>query len=161
ASAPRVGTQALAGSARLGGSLSPAARAVPGRAFSRSVREQQTRLTSPTCRTPPGQSAGTRRADPGTTHIRPAFDAPSISVPTLRQRSHPRDCAPSSWSPPDASPAPFPRRSPRRSSANAARGGLEPPPQGGSEGPSFISRTAPHQGASPTSTTFLSAFVTH
>ena len=35
-----------------------------------------------------------------------------------------------SWSPPDASRAPFPRRSPRRSSANAARGGLTPPPEG-------------------------------
>jgi hypothetical protein len=36
----------------------------------------------------------------------------------------------SSWSPPDTSPVPFPHRSPRRSSANAACGGLEPPPEG-------------------------------
>ena len=34
----------------------------------------------------------------------------------------------SSWSPPDTSRAPFPHRSPRRSSANAACGGLKPPP---------------------------------
>ena len=44
-------------------------------------------------------------------------------ISTLRQRS-------SSRSPPDASWAPFPHRSPRRSSANAACGGLEPPPAG-------------------------------
>jgi len=36
----------------------------------------------------------------------------------------------SSWSPPDTSRAPFPHRSPRRSSANAACGGLKPPPEG-------------------------------
>jgi hypothetical protein len=76
--------------------LAPDQGAVPGHAFSRSMREQQTRLTSPTCRTPPGQSAGTRRADPGTTHKRPGFDVTSISVTTPQQRSQPRDCAPSS-----------------------------------------------------------------
>jgi hypothetical protein len=36
----------------------------------------------------------------------------------------------SSWSPPGTPPVPFPHRSPRRSSANAACGGLEPPPEG-------------------------------
>ena len=36
----------------------------------------------------------------------------------------------SSWSPPDASCAPFPHRSPRRSSANAACGGLASSPEG-------------------------------
>ena len=40
------------------------------------------------------------------------------------------DCAPSFRSPPDASRAPFPHRSPRRSSANAACGGLKPPTAG-------------------------------
>jgi len=40
--------------------------AVSSRAFSRSTRTQQTRLTSPLRRTPPGQSAGTRQAHPGT-----------------------------------------------------------------------------------------------
>src|SRR5262249_15523816 len=71
---------------------------------------------------PPGFSRDSPR--------RPGFDVTPILLTTLQQRSHPRDCAPSSWSPPDASRAPFPRRSPRRSSANAARGGLEPPPAG-------------------------------
>jgi hypothetical protein len=64
----------------------------------------------------------------------------------------PRGCAPSSWSPPDASRAPFPPRSPRRSSANAAGGGLKPPPAGRlRRANSFISRTASLPGASPTS----------
>ena len=55
------------GSGRLGGSLSPPTRAaVSSRAFSRSTRTQRTRLTSPLRRTPPGQSAGTRQAHPGT-----------------------------------------------------------------------------------------------
>ena len=36
----------------------------------------------------------------------------------------------SSWSPPGTPPVPFPHRSPRRSSANAACGGLKPPPEG-------------------------------
>src|SRR5688500_15637407 len=40
--------------------------AVSGRAFPRSMREQQIRLTSPLRRTPLGQSAGTRQACPGT-----------------------------------------------------------------------------------------------
>ena len=105
-------------------------RAVPGHAFPRSMRERQTGLTSPTCRTPPGQSAGTRRADPGTLEIRPGFDVTSTQITAPQQRSHHRDCAPSSRSLPDASRAPFPRRSPRQSSANAARGGLKPPPAG-------------------------------
>ena len=39
---------------------------------------------------------------------------------------------------------PFPRRSPRQSSANAARGGLKPPPAGRlRRAKTFISRTAP------------------
>jgi hypothetical protein len=42
----------------LGNSLSPSSTAVSRRAFPRSVQEQQTGLTSPTCRTPPGQKSG-------------------------------------------------------------------------------------------------------
>ena len=38
--------------------------------------------------------------------------------------------ATSSWSPPDASCAPFPDRSPRQCSTNAASGGLAPTPKG-------------------------------
>jgi hypothetical protein len=45
----------------------PAGAVVPGHAFPRSMQEQQIRLTSPTCRTPPGQSAGTRQALPKST----------------------------------------------------------------------------------------------
>jgi hypothetical protein len=53
--------------------------------------------------------------------------------------------------PPDASRAPFPQRSPRRSSANAARGGLTPPPRRATpKGHTFISCTAPHPARSPT-----------
>ena len=56
ASAPRDGTQSLAVSAaRDTPSRHPARAAVSGHAFSRSTRKQQTRLASPTCRTPPGQ----------------------------------------------------------------------------------------------------------
>jgi hypothetical protein len=55
---------------------------------------------------------------------------PSTWVTTRQQRSPHGDCAPSFQSPPDASRAPFPHRSPRRSSANAACGGLKPPTAG-------------------------------
>ncbi len=53
------------------------------------------------------------------------------------------NCVDSIRSPPDTSRMPFPRRSPRRSSANAARGGLKPPPQATPKGHTFISWTAP------------------
>jgi hypothetical protein len=56
--------------------------AVSGHAFPRSVQEQQTGLTSPTCRTPPGQSAvlppGSSRAD----LLHPGFDATLLSNDT-------------------------------------------------------------------------------
>ena len=41
--------------------LAPQLAGSTGTRLPRSVREQQTGLTSPTCRTPPGQSAGTRQ----------------------------------------------------------------------------------------------------
>jgi len=69
----------------------------------------------------------------------------------------------SSRSPPDAiKPRLFPSRSPRRSSANAAEGGLAPAPAGPTlEGQqASISRTAPPMKMSPTSTP-PSTFVTH
>jgi hypothetical protein len=78
----------------------------------------------------------TRQAHHGRTARPPAFDATSITLTTLHQRT-PTPVSPewalsgtSSWSPPDASSAPSPCRSPRRSSANAAQGGLTPPPEG-------------------------------
>ena len=96
----------------------------------RSVQKQQTGLTSPTCRTPPGQSAvhppGSSRAD----LLHPGFDATLLSNDTSTAIPETEDCAPSFRSPPDASCAPFPHRSPRRSSATAACGGLKPPTAG-------------------------------
>jgi len=77
AGTPQIGTQSLTGSSPLG-TLPLAApnqqgRAVPGHAFPRSLREQQIRLTTPTCRTPPGQSTAIRRAPPKAVLIRPGF----------------------------------------------------------------------------------------
>ena|SRR5665647_1363134 len=54
-------------------------------AFSRSAREQQVGLTSPPCRTPPGQSAHIRQAHPGTRNIAPV-SMPSVFVTTRQQR---------------------------------------------------------------------------
>ena len=86
ASAPRISTQPLAGSARLGRSLAPPTAVVSGCAFPRSVQEQQTRLTSPSCRTPSGQSAGTRQTPPGPLESVPVL-MPPIYVTTRHQRS--------------------------------------------------------------------------
>ena len=59
-----------------------------------------------------------------------------------------------------ALPPPFPHRSPRRSSTNAACGGLVPSPAGRHRGAkSLISRTAPHREALLPE--LPSAFVTH
>ena len=100
--------------------------AVSWRAFSRSVRERQIRLTSLPCRTPPGQSAGSRQAHPGARNITPVL-MPSVFVTTRRQRFAYARLPDPYLTPQDAF---FLDRSPRRSSANAARGGLEPPPAG-------------------------------
>jgi hypothetical protein len=62
--------------------------------------------------------------------LRPGFDAIYLSYDTSTAIPENEDCAPSFRSPPDASRAPFPHRSPRRSSANAACGGLKPPTAG-------------------------------
>ena len=91
----------------------------------RDTASEQTRKCAVTAN---GFSLQTGRFSPTRSNL--CTPRPSISITTPQQRSHPRDCAPSPWSPPDASSAPFPRRSPRRSSTNAARGGLEPPPAG-------------------------------
>src|SRR5207248_6359854 len=89
------------------------------------VQEPQPRLAPPTCRTPPGQYTGIRQAHPGNS-LSLRFRC-HLLVSTLQQRfAHAR------------LPSPhltrharlFPDRSPRRSSANAARGGLTPPPEG-------------------------------
>ena len=78
----------------------------------------------PPCRTPPGQKPG---YPPGPAPIAPLMAM--VSMPLwLDDTSTAVRGYSSSWSPPDTSRAPFPHRSPRRSSANAACGGLKPPP---------------------------------
>ncbi len=87
----------------------------------------QTKLAPPPCRTPPGQSAGSRQAHPGDgslprfrCHLKDAFDTSSVD----RLRSP-------SWSTPAALTARlFRRRSPPRLLTAAACGGLRPPPAG-------------------------------
>src|SRR5205823_3006626 len=65
-----------------------------------------------------------------------------VSMSSLSSRRVNSLSSPSS--PPDASSAPFPHRSPRRSSANAACGGLKPPTAGRlRRAKTFISCTAP------------------
>ena len=89
----------------------PATRAgVSGRAFPRSVQQQQTRLASPSCRTPPGQSAGTRQAHPGD-NLKPRFRCRVVNHLDTSSAIHSRS---PSWSPPDTSRVPFPHRSPPR-----------------------------------------------
>src|SRR6201993_4339379 len=78
----------------------------------------------PQCRTPPGQKPG---YPPGPAPIAPLMAM--VSMPLwLDDTSTAVRGYSSSWSPPDTSRAPFPHRSPRWSSANAACGGLKPPP---------------------------------
>ena len=156
AGTPRDGTHCLHGFSRSAtpSRHPPSWTAVSRRAFPRSVQKPQTGLTSPTCRTPPGQNSGhppdSSRAD----LLHPGFDATLLSNDTSTAIPENEDCAPSSRSPPDASRAPFPHRSPRRSSANAACGGLQPPSaRAAAKGQTFISCTAPCQEALPTNRT--------
>ena len=154
ASTPRDGTHCLHGFSR---SATPSrhprqqCQGVPSHV---PCTKPQTGLTSPTCRTPPGQKSGhppdSSRAD----LLHPGFDVTLLSNDTSTAIPENEDCAPSSRSPPDASRAPFPHRSPRRSSANAACGGLQPPSaRAAAKGHTFISRTAPCQEALPTNRT--------
>ena len=78
----------------------------------------------PQCRTPPGQKPG---YPPGPAPTAPLMAMVSMPLWTDDTSTAVRGYS-SSWSPPDTSRAPFPHRSPRRSSANAACGGLKPPP---------------------------------
>jgi hypothetical protein len=131
AGTPQIGTQSLAGSFPLGtlplAAPTTSGTPVPGHAFPRSLREQQIRLTTPTCRTPPGQSTAIRRAPPKAVLIRLGFDVTYVSndtstaIPKIRTAHRLPD--------PHLTHRVrlFPSRSPRRSSANAAPGGLEPP----------------------------------
>src|SRR5258707_8992719 len=73
---PRDGTHCLTGTTD---SATPSRHphdrwtAVSGRAFPRSVQKPQTGLTSPTCRTPPGQNTDTRQTHPGLTYYTPVL----------------------------------------------------------------------------------------
>jgi hypothetical protein len=157
ASAPGNGTHVPTGHSRLGHSLSPHAEAaVSRRAFSRSAREPQTKLTPPLRRTPPGQYTGIRQAHPGTHTIAPVLMS-SERVTTLPRRS-------SSGSLPDASRAPFPSSLTTTVFSQRSMRRLETTPRraapGGHQSP--ISRAAPHQETSlPTHSRLPSAFVTH
>jgi hypothetical protein len=81
AGASRDGTHCLAVQP-LGNSLSPSSTAVSRRAFPRSVQKPQTGLTSPTCRTPPGQSAVLPPGSSRAFLLRPGFDATYLSNDT-------------------------------------------------------------------------------
>ena len=86
----------------------------------------RTKLAPPPCRTPPGQSAGSRQAHPGpvlqTRFRRHLSGFDTSSVDRLRSPS---------WPIPDAlDGAPCPQRSPPRLLTAAACGGLRPPPAG-------------------------------
>ena len=136
----RLGTQCLRLLPRHAPFLRPAgwnqstARTLSTLAFSRSVREPQTGLTPPPRRAPPGQYSGSRQAHPRGGFRTPSYDATSFlndaSTATPVRSPVRASSGTSSRSPPDASRAPFPCRSPRRSSANAAQGGLTPAPEG-------------------------------
>ncbi len=135
----------------------PAGAAVSGWAFPRSVQPQQTRLASPSCRTPPGQSAGTRQAHPGN-NLKPRFRCHVVNHLDTSTAIHSRS---PSWSPPDASPAPSPHRSPPRPHDQRSMRRFEASPRRATpKGQTFIGCTAP---PSPT-ITYSSrppAFVAH
>ena len=120
-------------------------------AFSRSMQEPQTRITPPLRRTPPGQQRG-QPPSSSREQIRSSVSMSSQPVSTP-QTTTPTPSLSSGRTIlerlPDPhltrSSAPSPCRSPRRSSANAAQGGLTPAPAGPTpEGQqASISRTAP------------------
>ncbi len=118
----------------------PTGAAVSGRAFPRSMQPQQTRLASPSCRTPPGQSAGTRQAHPGN-NLKPRFRCHVVNHLDTSTAIHLRS---PSWSPPDASPAPSPHRSPPRPHDQGSMRRFEASPRRATpKGQTFISCTAP------------------
>ena len=104
-----------------------------------------------------GHPPGSSRAD----LLHPGFDATLLSNDTSAAIPENEDCAPSSRSPPDASRAPFPHRSPRRSSANAACGGLKPPTAGRLRRAKPSSPAQHHVKKLYLQTELLSTFVAH
>jgi hypothetical protein len=103
----------------------------------RSAQKQQTGLTSPTCRTPPGQSAVTRQAHPGRSYAGPVLM--SLDSVTTRPQRSPKPRTAHRLSDPHLT-------HPVRLFRIAHHDGLQPtqhmvvcslPPQGGSEGPNL------------------------
>ena len=154
ASTPRDGTHCLHGFSR---SATPSrhprqqCRGVPSHVPCKSRRPGSRRLhAGHRLARNSGHPPDSSRAD----LLHPGFDVTLLSNDTSTAIPENEDCAPSSRSPPDASRAPFPHRSPRRSSANAACGGLQPPSaRAAAKGHTFISCTAPCQEALPTNRT--------
>jgi hypothetical protein len=140
ASERRIGTQCLR-CLPLAGSLSRPWRpttpvAASTLAFSRSVQEPQTRLTPPSRRAPPGQSSGHPPGSSRENSQTPRFRC-HLDYANDASTAHPHPGPPERGflarlpGPHLTRPsAPSPCRSPRRSSANAAQGGLTPPPEG-------------------------------
>ena len=91
-------------------------------AFPRSLQPQQTRLASPSCRTPPGQSAGSRQAYPGD-NLKPRFRCRVDNHLDTSSAIHSRSPF---WSPPDTSPVPSPHRSPPRPHDRSSMRWFEP-----------------------------------
>jgi hypothetical protein len=128
--------------------------AVSGPAFPRSAQEPQTGLASPTCRAPPGQSAGSRQAHPATFRSSQfrcrlwTFDTSAA----IRLRSPSR-------SPPDTLPGAFsPTLTTLDDQPSAARGGLEPPPAGRlrrASNPPSLAQHHSKQGLLPIQPSFL------
>jgi len=112
---------------------------------------------SPSCRTPPGQSAGTRQPHPGN-NLKPRFRCHVVNHLDTSTAIHSRS---PSWSPPDASPAPSPHRSPPRPHDQRSMRRFEASPRRATpKGQTFIGCTAP---PSPTIThsSRPPAFVAH
>ncbi len=125
----------------------PNGAAVSGWAFPRSMQPQQTRLASPSCRTPPGQSAGTRQAHPGN-NLKPRFRCHVVNHLDTSTAIHSRS---PSWSPPDTSTAPSPHRSPPRPHDQRSMRRFEASPRRATpKGQTFINRTAQRKQHSPT-----------
>jgi len=98
---------------------------VSRRAFPRFLQEPQTRLMPPPCRTPPGQKPGHPPGPAPTAPLMAVVSMPLLHLTTRQQRFGVTHLPGPHLTPPRM---PFPHRSPRRSSANAACGGLKPPP---------------------------------
>src|SRR5258708_24430937 len=129
----------------------PTGAAVSGPALRRSMQTPQTRLAPPSRRAPPGQQSGQPPGPSRDLRCTPVPMPPRIN--DASNGEHPagrafRDRALSAQRLPGPRLTPqgrlFPDRSPRMTSANAARGGLRPPPEGRSRGATKPSSSTQH-----------------